>query len=36
MKKSILVLVIVSGLALLVYGAHSLDLVGVLIRMHGG
>jgi hypothetical protein len=35
-KKSLLALAIVAGLALLVYGARSLDLVGVIVRMHGG
>jgi hypothetical protein len=35
-KKSLLALAVVAGLALVVYGVRSLDLVGVIVRVHGG
>ncbi len=37
MKKNALVaLAIAAGIGVVVYGARSLDLVGVIVRMHGG
>jgi hypothetical protein len=35
-KNGVMAVVIVAGVALVVYGVRALDLVGVIVRMHGG